>query len=194
MPTRFESGETMTFSDKPDIIAEGNFIQFVRRGTWEYVTRRGISGIVALVAVTMDRKLVLVEQYRPALRARVIELPAGIAGDGVHKGESLEAAARRELLEETGYSPSELKLVATGAASAGITDELISLFVARGLRKVGLGEGDGTEELVLHEVPLDEVGGWLQKKCQAGFLVDLKVFSGIYFAGLEEKKPSPPGV
>src|ERR1019366_327827 len=183
----------MTFSDKPDIIAEGNFIQFVRRGTWEYVTRRGISGIVALIAVTVDRKLVLVEQYRPALGARVIELPAGIAGDGMHKGETLEAAARRELLEETGYAPGELRLVATGAASAGITDEIISLFLARGLRKVGLGAGDGTEELALHEIPLEEVGTWLKEKCDGGVLVELKVFSAVYFAGLEEKKPAHPG-
>jgi ADP-ribose pyrophosphatase len=175
----------MTFSDKPDIIAEGNFIQFVRRGTWEYVTRRDISGIVALIAVTDDRKLLLVEQYRPALGAPVIELPAGIAGDGSHKGETLEAAARRELLEETGYSAGDLRLVATGAASAGITDEIISLFLARGLRKVGLGEGDGTEELLLHEVPLAEVATWLKKKSQSGALVDLKVFSGLYFAELK---------
>ena len=54
---------------------------------------------VCVVAVTQDNRVVLVRQYRPAVESWCLELPAG----GVSAGETPEAAARRELREETGY-------------------------------------------------------------------------------------------
>src|SRR5215217_8780485 len=105
---------------QPETLAEGKFIQLVRQGTWEYATRKGVSGIVGIVAVTDDGKLVLVEQDRPPVGKRVIELPAGLAGDAAGKEkEDLAEAARRELLEETGYEADNWAQVAEGAASAG---------------------------------------------------------------------------
>jgi ADP-ribose pyrophosphatase len=178
------SGNPLSDQEKPVVLADGKFIQLVRRKTWEYVTRKGVTGIVGLIPITDDRKIVLVEQFRPPLNARVIELPAGLAGDGKYHNETLESAARRELLEETGYEAAELKYVGGGTASAGITDELISLFLATGLRKTGPGEGDGDEDITVHEVPLDEVQAWLAIKAHDGVLIDLKVFSGLYFAGI----------
>ena len=150
----------------------------------EYAKRKGVSGIVGIVAVTNDRKLVLVEQERAPVGKRVIELPAGLAGDSSgHEREDLADAARRELLEETGYEAADLRRVAEGAASAGMTDEVITLFVARGLRKTGEGKGDGSEDLTLHEVPLDKAATWLDERTRQGKLIDLKVYAGLYFAG-----------
>ena len=167
----------------PITIAEGKRVNLVRRGEWEYITRKKVSGIVGIVAVTDDRKLVLVEQFRPPVGKSVIELPAGLAGDEAgHEQEDLAAAARRELLEETGYEAGEMTFLAEGPPSAGITDEIITLFRATGLKKTGKGEGDGTERITLHEVAVDRVPAWLEEQRKAGRLVDLKVYSGLYFA------------
>ena len=51
------------------------------------------------------------------------------------------------------------------------------------LKKTGKGEGDGSEQITLHEVTVDEVVAWLERKRQEGRLVDLKVYSGLYFVG-----------
>jgi ADP-ribose pyrophosphatase len=165
-------------------IAAGKRVRLVRRGDWEYVTRKSVSGIVAIVAVTDHGKLVLVEQFRPPVAKSVIELPAGLAGDEAgHEQEDLADAARRELLEETGYEAADMTFIAQGVPSAGITDEIITLFRATGLRKTGKGEGDGSEQITLHEVRVDGVAAWLERKRQEGRLVDLKVYAGLYFVG-----------
>jgi ADP-ribose pyrophosphatase len=172
-------------SHQPDlqVVADGKYIQLVRQGNWEYARRKGISGIVGVVAVTEDGKLVLVEQFRAPVRAAVIELPAGLAGDAKgHEGEDLADAARRELLEETGYEAKEMRRLAAGAASAGMTDEIITLFRATGLKKTGEGTGDETEDITVHEVALAEVVPWLAEQERSGKLVDLKVYCGLYFA------------
>ena len=66
-------------------------------------------------------KILLVEQYRIPVHARTIELPAGIIGDEPGKaGEGHAEAARRELLEETGYEAENVKALTTGPACSGI--------------------------------------------------------------------------
>jgi ADP-ribose pyrophosphatase len=173
----------MSDDDGTEVIADGKHIALVRRGGWEFARRKGVSGIVGIVAVTDDGKLVLVEQQRPPVAARVVELPAGLAGDAEgYEGEDLEAAARRELLEETGYSARQMRRVAAGAASAGMTDEVITLFVATGLEKAGPGGGDGAEQITVHEISLARVEAWLKERERDGLLIDLKVYAGLYFA------------
>jgi ADP-ribose pyrophosphatase len=170
-------------SKNETVVADGKHIQLVRRGSWEFAKRKGVSGIVGIVAVTDDGKLVLVEQDRPPVGKRVIELPAGLAGDAKgHESEDLADAARRELLEETGYSARSMERLAAGAASAGMTDEVITLFRATGLAKTGDGKGDGSEDITVHEVPLDGITNWLAAREREGKLIDLKVYCGLYFA------------
>ena len=151
------------------VITSGKYVNLSTRNNWEFVERKNISGIVAIVAVTDAGNLVLVEQYRPPMDRNVIELPAGLAGDlQGQETEALELAARRELLEETGYSAREMERLFEGASSAGITDETVTLFRARGLTKTGAGEGDGSEQLIHHEVPLNEIVGWLESAIRRG--------------------------
>lgn len=165
---------------------DGKYIRLVQQGKWEFVRRCNTSGIVGIVAVTDDGKLLLVEQFRPPVGKIVIELPAGLAGDVAGaEGEDLADAARRELLEETGYSAREMRQVAAGPPSAGLSDEVITMFVARGLTKTGDGAGDGSEQITLHEVPVTEVAAFVERRAGEGRLVDLKVFAGLYFLRTE---------
>ena len=161
----------------------GRHLRLVERAGWEFVERPGIHGIVLVVAVTPEGRLLLVEQPREAVGAAVLELPAGLAGDaGSPAGEPLAQAARRELVEETGWDAAEMEPLTTGPPSAGVTSEIVTLFRARGLRRVGAGGGVEGERITVHEVPLDGVEGFAREREAAGVLVDPKVWAGLWFA------------
>ena len=86
------------------VLAEGKYLRLVAESGWEWVERLNASGAAVIAALTDDRRLVLVEQYRIPLHARVLDLPAGLVGDEPGAaGEAMIDAARRELFEETGY-------------------------------------------------------------------------------------------
>lgn len=157
---------------------EGRHLSLLARDRWEFVRRSGVTGVVAICAITDDDRIVLVEQHRPPLNRRVLELPAGLAGDiqGA-EDEPLVEAAKRELLEETGYEASTWFDLGHGPASAGLTDELIHFFGARGLVKTGPGGGDASEDIVVREVPMAEVFATLQG---ADVLVDVKIPGAIW--------------
>ncbi len=160
----------------------GKFLELIKEGHWEYVNRLGVTGAAMLVAVTVDRKLILVEQYRIPVHARTIELPAGIVGDEPgHSGEGLADAARRELLEETGYAAERMETLTKGPASSGLTSEVVTLLRASGLKRVGPGGGVAHEDITVHEVPLSEVHEWLAGKASKGLLIEPKVYAGLYF-------------
>ena len=160
----------------------GKFVSLVKRGTWEYASRNGLTGIIAILAVTPENKVVLVEQFRPPVGKQVIEIPAGLAGDlPGSEDEDLAIAAARELEEETGYRAANMELLTSGAASAGICDEIITIYRATGLVKVGPGGGDAHEKIEVHEVPVDEMEQFLAEKARTGVIVDLKVYSALYF-------------
>jgi ADP-ribose pyrophosphatase len=171
----------MPSGERPTVIGEGKYIRLMKRDDWEYASRKNVSGIVVIVAITDDRKLLLVRQPRIPVGADVIELPAGLAGDGRNRNETPEAAARRELLEETGYDASEWEYVGGGCVSAGLSDELISVFKATGLRKVGE-PSQPEESITVQEVPLDGIERWLADLEKTGVLIDLKIYTGLWFA------------
>lgn len=169
-------------NDKRETLYEGKFLRLLRIGRWEFAERTNTSGAAALVAVTPDGKLLLVEQYRPPVGASCIELPAGLVGDDAgHEGEGLLSAAGRELSEETGHEADHLEALAQGAPSAGMANELVTLVLATGLRRVSEELGSEHEEIRLHRVPVDEVEAWLKGKAAAGAVIDLKVYAGLYF-------------
>lgn len=160
----------------------GKFLALIREGRWEYAERVNATGAAIIVAVTPANKLLLVEQYRIPCHARTIELPAGITGDEPGSGGEAHAeAARRELLEETGYAAGTIEPLTTGPASSGLTSEIVTLFLASNLTKAGQGGGVGHEEIVVHEIPLDQVHPWLEAQAASGVLIDPKIYSGLYF-------------
>jgi ADP-ribose pyrophosphatase len=166
----------------PVTLYTGKFLSLVKEGRWEYAARVGVTGAAVIIAVTDDQKVLFVEQYRIPVHARTIELPAGIVGDEPGKSnESVEAAAKRELLEETGYSAERIEILMTGPASSGLTSEVITLLRASGLKRVNAGGGVDNENIIGHEVPLSEVQDWLAAKARDGLLVEPKAYAGLYF-------------
>jgi ADP-ribose pyrophosphatase len=168
--------------DDLQVLAEGRFLRVLRRSGWEWVERTNTSGAVVIAAITTERQLVLIEQYRIPLDSRVIELPAGLVGDTAEsEDEKLVEAARRELLEETGYAARDIECLFDGPSSSGLTNETFTLVLAKDVQKVGCGGGDATENIRVHVVPLAEVEAWLASKRQDGFLVSPKIYAALYF-------------
>jgi ADP-ribose pyrophosphatase len=89
-------------------------------------------GAVAVIALTDDNKLILVEQYRKALERSILEIPAG----KLEKGEAPLETAKRELEEETGYAAGEITYLQSFATSPGFADEIIHIYVAKNLAVV----------------------------------------------------------
>ncbi|MFB7155502.1 MULTISPECIES: NUDIX domain-containing protein [unclassified Lysinibacillus] len=112
-------------------------------------------GAVAVIAVTDEGKLVLVEQYRKALERSIVEIPAG----KLEPGEEPVVTARRELEEETGYGAQSLTYLQAFATSPGFADEIIHLFVAKDLYTIeNKADLDEDEFVELVEVSLEEAG------------------------------------
>jgi ADP-ribose pyrophosphatase len=169
------------------VLYEGKHLRLVRDGRWEYAERTKASGAAVIVAVTDESRLILTEQFRVPMGKRVIELPAGLVGDldGAEK-EDMAEAARRELIEETGYEAGEMKFLTMGPPTAGLATELVSFFLATQLKRVGPGGGDESEQIKVHEIGLSEVPKWLHGQAANGLLIDPKVYAGLWFASKQE--------
>jgi ADP-ribose pyrophosphatase len=166
-----------------EIIAQGKHLRLVRVGRWEFAERVRISGVVCIVALTNDQRLLLVEQPRVPVGCRVIELPAGLAGDTSQtQGEPLEDAATRELVEETGYRAASMSRVFAGPVSPGMTNEEITFFLARNCEPAESRSIDITEEITVRAVPLPAVETWLARQASSGKTIDIKVYTGLYIA------------
>ena len=162
------------------VIGEGRFLRLVRADGWEWAERRKASGVVAVAAVTDDSRWLLTEQWRRAVSARVVDLPAGLAGDEA-ADEDLAEAAARELAEEVGWSADRLERLTAGPPSPGLASEVVTLFRAHGLRPSGTGGGVAGEDIAVHAVPLAGAVAWLRGREAAGALIDLKVWAALGF-------------
>jgi ADP-ribose pyrophosphatase len=169
------------------ILHSGKFLALIQEGHWEYVDRVNATGAALILAVTEDNKILLVEQGRIPVHARTIELPAGIIGDepGLSQ-ESQASAARRELLEETGYAAEHFERLMTGPSCSGLTSERVTLFRASGLRRIEKGGGVANEDITVHEIPIVEVVKWLEAKARTAVLIDPKVYAGLFFLSLNK--------
>ncbi|MFO1512383.1 MAG: NUDIX hydrolase [Verrucomicrobiota bacterium] len=166
------------------ILYTGKFLALIKERHWEYAHRTNATGAAIIAAVTDEKRILLVEQYRIPVHARTIELPAGIIGDEPGSSdESHTEAARRELIEETGYEAGHIEALTHGPASAGLGSEVVTLFLATKLRRVGVGGGVAHEDITVHEVSLSDIDSWLAAKAKAGVLIDPKVYAGLYFIG-----------
>ncbi len=161
-------------------VCEGKHVLLLDNDDWEYVERKKGKEAVAIIARTDDDRLILTEQFRRPVNARVIDWPAGLVGDE-DSDTSPEDTARRELNEETGYECESVELLAKGPTSPGITSEIVSLYRAVDVRRVGGGGGVCGEKIDVHAIPVNAIRDWLKKQTGAGKLIDLKVWAGLQF-------------
>ncbi len=159
--------------DEERIVWQGRFITTKQRGTWEYVSRA--RGIKAAVILAIDEgHVLLVEQFRVPLGQPCLELPAGLVGDET-EDEAMEAAAARELEEETGYRAGRIELVGEFHSSPGMVSESFFFVRALDLEKVSEGGGVEGENIIVHRVALDEVKAFMAEKRAQGCAMDAKL-------------------
>lgn len=164
-----------------ELLGQGNFLRLVRHKGWESVERLGTGKVACIIAITNDNKMLFVQQFRPPLNAQTIEFPAGLVGDLPQcPNESVLDAARRELLEETGYHAHHLESLVAGPPAPGFSSEIITYFLATGLTAAAA-ETPREEGVLLHEIPLKDVHNWLMDIAQQGRLyVNANIYTGLY--------------
>ncbi len=132
----------------------------------EILVHPGAAAIVPWV----NEKVLLVEQYRTAVGRKTLEIPAGT----LEKNESPEDCAKRELIEETGFSASQWDKVTAYYPSPGYSSEIIHVFKASQLETVSNIEA----ELPIHYLELKD----LQAKIRTGDIRDSKTIIGVLLA------------
>lgn len=131
-------------------------------------------GAVAVVPVLPDGRVVLVRQYRHAAGRALLEIPAGTLDQ---PGEAVEAAAARELREETGYSAAHLALLVAFYTAPGFCTERITLFLATGLTR-GEQEPMDDEAITIEEVAIADLPVLIAR----GEIADAKTLTGLLLA------------
>lgn len=142
---------------------------------WEAFERINCDGVIGIIPFTDKNEVILIRQFRPPINGYVIELPAGL----VDSGEDFEQAVRRELIEETGYEAGSVQFLTAGPMSSGASSEILSVYIATGLKYVGIGQRDETEDIEVIPVPLENVPAKLEELRQSGDHIDLKVYGLI---------------
>jgi ADP-ribose pyrophosphatase len=108
-------------------------------------------GAAAVLPITFDDQVLLVKQFRPAIRDTLTEIPAGLLDV---EGEDAVTCAARELREETGYVHESIQFLGGYYSSAGFSDEYVHVFWARTRAEPQAPPEDGLE---LISVPLDRM-------------------------------------
>lgn len=140
------------------------------------------SGSIVVLAVDgpASNPLILLEhQYRHAAGQTMWELPAGRIDDG----ERELAAAKRELLEETGYSAKTWKKILHFYVSPGFLDETMAIYLAKGL-KAGIAQPEEDEKILTRFVPLSKAVRMVQK----GQVRDAKTIAGVLWLAQQIRK------
>jgi ADP-ribose pyrophosphatase len=137
---KIRARRTTTISPWMDVIARD--VEFTPGAPVQTYHAVGQQDYLAIVAMTPDRKIPLVRQYRPALEAHTWELPAGL----LEQGEDPAQASARELLEETGYTARSIHALGSAAACSGrLSNRVHSYFIETGERVPGFKPEAGIE-------------------------------------------------
>jgi 8-oxo-dGTP pyrophosphatase MutT (NUDIX family) len=133
-------------------------------------------GAAAMVPLLDDGRVVLIKQYRHAVREFVWESPAGT----LEPEEAPMACARRELVEETGYEAANLEKLTEILPAPGYTDEHIYIFLATGLKAVHQRLEDD-EVLELQPTVLETALAMVAQ----GEIRDAKTIAGLFLTSLK---------
>ena len=169
---------------KKEIVYDGPYIQiwnhhFVsktgKKGIWQVAKRKRSRNVVIVFALTQKNEVLLVKQFRIPHESMVIELPAGLTDK---KGESYELAARRELLEETGYHAPEMIKIIEGPFNAGMTADKAVVYFAPDVEYKQRQKLDDSEEIEVIKIPLKKIVNFITYPPK-GVLIDLKILGYI---------------
>lgn len=138
-----------------------------RRTTYHVVEH---PGAVAIVPVHQNGDVVLIKQFRPTIGEEIYEIPAGT----MEKGEAPLATAKREIIEETGFKAKQWSKVAEFYTAPGFCDELMHVYVARGLTPA-TAPGDEDEIITAVRMPLSDA----MKLIRSRRIRDAKSIAGL---------------
>jgi ADP-ribose pyrophosphatase len=176
----------MTFEEKTissEMIYKGAILNLRRdkvtvvNGSTSYREIVEHAGGVALAAITDEKKMVLVRQFRKAAEKVVLEAPAG----KIEIDEDPELTAKRELKEETGYSAGEIEYITSFYSSIGYSEEVIHLYHATGLIP-GETSFDDNEAIDVVEYDIAK----LKQMVLNGEIEDAKTIAAIFIAAAKE--------
>ncbi|NNL75435.1 MAG: NUDIX hydrolase [Desulfobacterales bacterium] len=136
----------------------------------EFVEHPGATAIIPLLSPT---RLILLKQYRHALREYIWEIPAGT----LDPEESVIGCAKRELIEETGYSAAQWHKLGAITPVPGYSDERIHIFLAADLKPAAR-HLDADEIINVHEVEIKDALDMIKR----GEIQDSKSISGLHLA------------
>ncbi len=165
---------------------EGKFLRMMeykfltekgKEGIWEVVERKIYKRIVVIFASTKEKEVILERIYRAPVESNIIELPAGLTDK---KGETEETAARRELLEETGFLAEKLIPFYTWPVEPGAFSEKGVLFFAPNvIKREDKRKTEDVEKIEVLRVPLNNLTEFLTNTEET---VDIKIFGAFCVA------------
>lgn len=138
-----------------------------RKTTREVVKHRGACVILPILR---KGEVVLIEQFRYAVGRELVEAPAGTR----EENEDAIETAYRELIEETGYSSNQIEHIIDFYSTPGYTTEILSLFFAHNLKKVG-SRPETDEDIRIRILPLTET----LKMIEIGEIIDAKTIIAL---------------
>jgi len=130
-------------------------------------------GATAVIAMTNDSRILLLKQYRHSLREYIWEIPAGT----IDPQESVISCAKRELIEETGFSAGQWQHLAEITPVPGYSNERIYIYLATDLHLSGQ-DLDHDEIISVHQVNFKEAFAMIKQ----GEIRDAKSITGLYLA------------
>ena len=135
---------------------------------------------VNVIALTKENEVVLIEQYRQGSEEITLEIPGGMIDDD----EEMENAARRELLEETGFEAGEFINLGKSRPNPAIQNNWMHHYLALDCEKTRETAFDEHESVVNKLVPLAEIKNLIER----GEITHSLVHAGFYFLDLMQKK------
>lgn len=138
---------------------------------------------VNVIALTTDERVILVHQYRLGAGRVTLEIPGGV----VDEGESAEAAATRELLEETGFVAETMLAIGSINPNPALYANTLHTFLATGCRRVSDVRNDHAEETIVELVPRDD----LRRRIAGGEVDHALVLTALHWWSLHESALVP---